>query len=242
MKSRQPKYRDAEQREAHPLLLDCPSCHSFISEENIHKEKSIATCGYCDHVFQLDDDTYWDPFGPAMANQPAGIEVLRLKSMLSIQVKHASSKDKAELAFMGFFALMWNAALGAFIWNAASSGIWVVLLFASIHLIAGITMLWNFLSGVFNNTTIDVTERAIVIKTKPFSLPGRRELHIPSHEVKQLFVKSTKRKSQGSGFGLYLQMRDGKKKLLVAGLDRSTLTYLEREVEQQLGIKDRPVR
>ena len=112
MRSQKPiMHKETQEATKQPLLLDCPACHSFISQADINEDKSIASCGHCDHVFQLDDAQYWDPFGPPPSAQPDGIEVLRLRSMIELRIRHYQNVDKKELGFIGIFSLLWNAAL-----------------------------------------------------------------------------------------------------------------------------------
>ncbi|NND08180.1 MAG: hypothetical protein HKN87_17505 [Saprospiraceae bacterium] len=241
MKAQKSAYGQVGMGVDQPLLLDCPACHSFISQGDINEQKSIASCSHCDHVFQIDDAENWDPFGPSLSAQPTGIEVLRLRSMLELRIKHLQSVDRKELGFLAFFSLLWNGALLPFVFNIISSGTWILLLFISVHLVAGISMLWYLLTSIFNTTSIDVTKQQVRISTSPITLPGTNEVIIQTPEIDQLFVSTTKTNSPGGNYGLYLLMKNGKKIKLLDKLNRTTLMQIEQEIEKYLEISDRPV-
>lgn len=245
-RQRQANYQKAEGDAVAPTLLDCPVCRSFISEKDLNKKTGIAKCNHCDHVFSYEEDGYWDPFGLPAETQPSGLEVLRLPSFTEMHIRHVSSKPLADKGFLIFFTLMWNVMLIPFIYNIIQSGELFPLAFISLHLFAGVSMLWNLLGTLFNQTSVEVSERALIVRTTPFVLPSKREVEIPASDLSQLYVSRSKTKKKGpnsaSGLSLYALTESGKKHLLLSGLDRRTLHFIEHEVERYLDIEDRVVR
>ncbi len=240
------KYKEAAGlKDKDPTLMDCPVCHSFLSASDVNMEKGMAKCGHCNHVFSFEEDGYWDPFGLPTDTQPSGLEVLRLQSLLEIKLRHFSNQPKGGFGFVFLFTILWNAALLPFLYTIISSGQIHFLLFISIHLIAGLSMLWNVLGTIFNESTVEVTSHSLKVITKPFAWFGRGNIEIPASDIAQLYVSRTKNRKKtpnsDSGLSLYVLTKKGKHHLLLSGLDRKTLHYIEKEIEHYLKIEDRKV-
>lgn len=245
-KQPQQKYKEAiGSKIKDPMLLDCPVCHSFLSASDVNMEKGMAKCSHCDHVFSFEEDGYWDPFGLPTDTQPTGLEVLRLQSLLEIKLRHFSNKPKGGFGFVFLFTLLWNAALLPFLYTIIASGQIYFLLFISVHLIAGLSMLWNVLGTIFNESTIEVTRHSLKVITKPFAWFGRGIKEIPASDITQLYVSRTKNRNKtpnsDSGLSLYVQTKKGKHHLLLSGLDKKTLHYIEKEIEHYMKIEDRKI-
>ncbi len=225
------------------LLLDCPECNSFISAQDVDIEHGRAKCSHCDHVFSFEEAKQSDPIAPPDHTQPAGLDVLRLRSMLDIQIRHLHAFDNRGFGFVMFFTLLWNAALLPFLFYIFSSGQIYLLLFISMHLFAGIYLISDVLGKLFNKTSIEVDPRQIRVTTGPVVLPGQKEKILETSKIEQLFVTRTKgqRKPGVANFTLSALLKNGRKVALIKGLDRPTLRYVEQEVERYLKIEDRKV-
>ncbi len=245
-KQSQEQYKKAsEVKEKEPTLLDCPVCHSFLSSSDVNMEKGMAKCSHCNHVFSFEEDGYWDPFGLPTDTQPTGLEVLRLQSLLEIKLRHYSNKNKGGFGFIFLFTILWNAALLPFLYIIISSGQIHFLLFISIHLLAGLSMLWNVLGTIFNESIVEVTSHSLKVVTKPFPWFRRGNIEVSTSEIEQLYVSRTKSEkktlSNDSGLSLYVLTKKGTRHLLLSGLDKKTLHYIEKEIEHYLKIEDRKV-
>ena len=243
MSRQREKYVRPKITEEMPPLLDCPQCHSFIGADSVNTQKHIAKCTHCDHVFNYETESHWDPFGPPLETQPDGIEILRLQSLLELRIKHRQSTDKIGTIFTLGFSVLWNLLLMPFVFFILSSGQWMLLLFISLHLFAGVSMLWRVLSQLFNTSTIEVNRDRLSIETLPFAWLGNRSKDIPVNQVKQLFVSRSKAKNSKAGpsYSLHVLLKSGKRVLLLSGLDRKTLMYLEAQIEHYMQIEDYPV-
>ena len=219
-----------------PILLDCPICHSFISEKDLLEDKKRAKCGHCDHVFSFEEDGYWDPFGLPTETQPAGLELLRLPSFLEFKVSHRhSSKDIWPLIF---FTLFWNIFIIAFVIGLLASGDIAEIPVISVHFIAGLFLLWKVFAKLFNETTIHIDKDQIRIETTPFKI-WKRVVTIETDLVEKLYVKTNKRMSKGRvkiDHSLHARLKNGDKIDLMNDLDQKTLFYLEKEIERYLKI------
>ena len=223
-----------------PTLLDCPQCHSFIASDHINEDKQIAKCGHCDHVFDYKTEGYWDPFGPPLETQPEGLEVLRLQSLLELRLKHRHHVDRLGTFSTLAFSLLWNIMLLPFIFFVITSGQWYILFFISLHLFVGASLLWHVLGNLFNETTIEVSSQNLILQTTPFAGIKSRKRIIPSDQIDQLFVSRSKsnRPKTGPNLALRVRLHSGKTIELVTGLDKKTLQFLERQVEDYLGIEN----
>ena len=234
------EYQEKNLSKDHPLLLDCPQCHSFISGPDLNKEKGIAKCSHCNYVFSFDEAIENDPIGAPYEMYPESLEILKLDSLLEFKINHLKAREGKGLGFLIFFALMWNIMLLPFLFFIFSSGQWYLLLFISAHLFAGLYMIQDILSTLFNTTTVEVTRSDLTISTTPFALPGQREKVISSDTINQLFVKrgNLKKPASTTRYNLYASLKNGKKILLVPSLNYETLKFLENEIEKYLGIKN----
>jgi len=222
-----------------PTLLDCPSCNHFIGSHEVHMEKGIAKCTNCDHVFSFEEFVEEDPIGTVSgAGQSEGVEILRLKSLLEIRVNHYKARGTS-LGMPIFFTLLWNVMLLPFIFSIVASGQWHILLFISLHLFAGISMLRSTLSSIFNRTTIDVTEKGIRIVTKPFGKWGAADQFYDRANIKGFSVGRSGKNFKTSGTSaLIMHLSNGKKVHILNGIDKTLLQKLDGEIENYLGISN----
>lgn len=219
-------------------LLDCPSCHHFIGSHEVHMDKGIAKCTNCDHVFSFEDYLEDDPIGASdYGILPEGIELLKLKSLLEIRVNHWQARGSSVLAPL-FFALLWNVMLLPFLFFIISSGQWFILLFMSMHLFAGVSMLRGVLGTVFNRSMIDVTEAGVRVKTKPFGHIGERDKFYDRQNISHFSVGRAKKTFKTTGSqALILHLTNGKKVHFLDGLDKTTLRYIESMIERHYKIQ-----
>lgn len=221
------------------ILLDCPHCHSFISEKNLDASKKIAKCSYCDHVFSFDKEGYWDPFGLPTETQPLGLEMLRLPSFLEFKIDHYRT-NTGIWPLIGF-TFIWNLLLLFFIVPLLLSKQFDQLPFISVHLLAGLFMMWKVFAALFNRSNVHIDSHNICLATKPFKILNRSKC-IPTSEVKQLSVESIRTvNSKGHtqmNHVLFLHKQSGDKIKLLEALDVKTLYYLEKEIERFLEIED----
>ncbi len=201
-------------------------------------DKGIAKCSNCNHVFSFEEFMEEDPIGSSAAEDLyEGVEVLRLRSLLEIRVNHYQARG-GSLGMPIFFTMLWNVMLLPFIFSIVASGQWHILLFISLHLFAGLTMLRSTLSSIFNRSTIDVTQQGIRIKTKPFGKWGAADQYFDRASIKHFSVgRSAKHFKTGGSMALIMHLTNGKKVPLLTGVDKASLQYLDEEIEKYLGIK-----
>jgi len=98
-----------------------------------------------------------------------------------------------------------------------------------------------------NHTDIYVTDSEISISNnKPIKNPFLKDRVIPSKDIKQLYV-SRYVSSRTNGvpnyaYALYAITKNGRRQLLLRGMNKETQLYIEQEIEQFLDIDDERVR
>lgn len=233
------KFRVATQEKYHHLLT-CPNCNFFVAAKDINIKKTIAKCENCNHIFSFEDDFDFREGRPEMLI-PAGMEVLKLRSELDIEVKW----NKSIQPMMVVFTLMWNILLLPFVISGLMAGQAQILLFAGAHIAVGLSLLYGILAKLFNKTNISVTQRKIEISTSPFPTPGKSKVEIAADELEQLYVNryvsSTTNGVANYAYGLYAIHKNGSKFPLVKGLNKESQLYLEQEIERYLDIIDTQV-
>ncbi|MCB0686521.1 MAG: hypothetical protein KDC53_08350 [Saprospiraceae bacterium] len=225
-----------------PVLIDCPQCHSFISEEDLDKKNKLAKCNHCNHVFSYDDQDYWDPFGLPMVTQPEGLEVLRLPTFMEIKIDHYRTSRQSFWPLL-LMTIFWNGILSIFIFNGLSSGNYTTLLFTSVHLLVGLFLIGNVLGTIFNHTDIYVDQQQICISIGPITLRQKRKCFAVEN-ITQLLVKRTEsvntKGQRKISHSLLAKTNNGKTYTLLEYLDHKTLVFLEKEIEYYLKIEDMP--
>ena len=89
------------------VLLDCPSCSSFIPAQNVNIDKNLAKCDHCDHTFAMDNEIFNDPIGK-FVESPPGLDVLKLSSGLDAVMSRRQQTDKSRIFPIVFFAGIWK--------------------------------------------------------------------------------------------------------------------------------------
>ena len=225
------------------IQLQCPNCASQIKSEDINLPQLLAKCWSCHTVFSFEGSVASaERNRPQIVTMPPGIEAFSLLSELSIQI----SWRKSASGFLIFFTIFWNAVLIPFIAIAIATGEWVILLFISLHLFVGISLLYWMIAVLLNTTYITVNQREITIEHKPIAVPFYPNRLMPVEEVEQLFTeKYVNGRTNGQpnfAFSLKAIKKNHEHIPLVKGLKSyEQALYVEQQVERFLNIKDRAV-
>jgi hypothetical protein len=147
--------------------------------------------------------------------------------------------------FLLFFCLMWNGMLISFygILFAAGSPP-MLLLFPSLHVMAGAFITYFTLAGFVNRTTFTIEADHLTVRHGP--LPWRGNVDVSTASLTQLFcTEQVSRSRNGTTvrYGVDAVLKDGRHLKLASGLDaREQALYIEQSIEKHLGIQDRRVR
>jgi hypothetical protein len=236
-----------EERKHH--LLTCPNCNHFISAIDINIDKTIAKCNNCSHVFDFSNDFDLNSeqfeYGRPGMMIPDGLEVLRLRSELDIEINWFRAAKKSGMAFLIFFTIVWNLILLPFVLTAILAGQIEILFFTSLHLAVGLGLIYKLATLFLNTSRVIVDDQYIEFETRPLRLPWTKRKRYKTQDVTQLYVtKYVSSRTNGVAnyaYGLYAIMKGGKKVKLLDQMNLETQMYLEQEIERFLKIKDQSV-
>jgi hypothetical protein len=149
-----------------------------------------------------------------------------------------------------FFAIAWDAFLvGWYAVAFSKDGVGafdiVAFLFPIGHVAAGVGITYSVIAGLLNSTRIEVRSGRIIVKHGP--VPWRGNLDRSTGDVDQLYVVRRARQSNRNSAitGMYDVMavsRDRTGFPLVRSLPTVDIArYIERTIEQRLGLENRPV-
>ncbi len=171
--------------------LSCVTCGQLILAEDVNLQNMVAKCRNCNAVFSfapansdLSKSSILETVQALMkeANREEGGTLQRPNDGRKIEMPKGviTERDFGELRFIipwrntrrwGFFLLftiVWNAILTPFIITGIATGEWRILLFASIHILVGVSFLMYTLGLMFNKTSIVVTSQGLTSKTDRF--------------------------------------------------------------------------
>lgn len=247
--STQPLHKQKVKLKSSSLLeIDCPSCGVPVHPQHININKSLGKCDSCDNIFSFDRDEFFlddRPGRPEMI-MPEGTDVLPLSDSLDIRINWFKSHSKSGFGFLTFFTLMWNGMIGFMASQALASGAAIALAGMSLHIIAGMVMLYWLLSVLINKTDIIVKQDEIRISQSPLKNPFKKDRVIKASDLKQLYVtkyvKSTTNGEPNYAYALYAIRNNGRKVKVIDGMNKETQLYLEQEIERFLRLPDESVR
>jgi hypothetical protein len=226
--------------------------------------RMVAKCRACQAVFAFDSQ-----LRPAQAEavqaparalaplmevpMPAGIELQRDASVAPASGDYRTSPGgpgrlrivrrwyTPQHLFMLFFAIAWNSFMVVWITGALSSGAGIgPILFSTAHVAVGVWVAYTALTGLFNRTVIEVDRGVLSVRHGPIPARGNRDIALS--DLRQLFtIESTGNKGARS-YELHAIVSNGPTVTLAKGLtDSRQALYLERTIEDHVGIEDQPV-
>jgi hypothetical protein len=233
------QYQELNFNERDHALLTCPKCDHLISGADINIEKTIAKCSNCHHVFGFSHNSKIGGLVPELI-APEGIEVLKLRSGLDLNLDWKKTTSKGGKSFLLAFTFLWNLILLPFVLTIVLSGNWSILLFISLHLAVGLGLLWYMAAIYLNRTSINLSRNHMRIRTVPIRIPFSKSGDYELSDIKQFYVsKYTASTSNGVpnyAYALYAIMNNGDKVSMLRGMNRETQHYIEKELETFLGI------
>jgi len=207
--------------------IDCPSCKEQVSADNLDLGKGVAKCSGCHIIFPIEEaiqaitTSNQDPKQEVL--QPEGIEIFEYRNELELVVnQYTTGWDITRMIVIPFFFFM---TLGIYAEGAASS--WL-------PISAAILSLWTFWIG-FNRKRkkifININQETIDIQWRPKGL--KKDKSFARDSIEQSYVKED---------GLFMILDDfGEKRhiqLFSQLLNKAKAHYIERTIENHLGIKD----
>jgi hypothetical protein len=146
--------------------------------------------------------------------------------------------------FLAFFCLIWFGFL-AFWYKQAieQNASWSMLAFPLIHLAAGVVIAYTTLAGFLNSTTVTVGQGKLAIHHSPLPWPGNKE--VQTTEIVQIYCEERLIRSRNGTrveYRLSAISHDDRKIKLLGRLNESDQArFLERKIEEYLGIENKHV-
>lgn len=249
--------------------VTCISCGAAIPAEDVNLDNMVAKCRQCNAVFSFmpskpdgsgsgfeaaykaamgeinfqGSSSLQRPTDGSRVEMPKGVIVERDFSELRFLIPWRSTR---RWGFFLIFTIVWNAILTPFIIIGVSTGEWKILLFASLHIIVGVSFLLYTLGLLLNTTRIIVTSQGIEIKNGPVPIPFNPNRFMATSEIEQLFVEEyVPSKTNGRPdytYAVTALTKVSDRQRLVGGFSKPGYAlYLEQEMETFLNIKDKPV-
>lgn len=225
------------------MRLTCEDCGAEIAAADIELTTLLAKCQACDAVFSFAAQVGQLP-APVPRERPAiplpkGIESSREgKGMLLRRSWFSWS-----VIPLAAFTVFWNAFMVVWFGISISQGLWPMALFGTLHGAVGLGMLYVVLLTLFEVTKVEIQEGRLRITHGPLPYFGNQSLDV--REIDQIYSKRQLGRRDDSfnvAFEVHAVLADRRHVKLVGGLeDSAQALYLEQELEDFLGLEDRPV-
>ena len=240
-------------REDFVLEITCPDCHRAVDADDVNINNLIGKCSNCDSVFSIADQLG----GLISDNQPSGFASVERPPIakpdkvtidnngVTLSINYSWSNTATKI-FLTFFCAFWDIFMIVWFAIAISSEEWAMAAFGIIHGLVGVGITYTCVAMWVNSTFIRVDATEINIRHEPLPWPGAMSLN-PS-ELEQLYTVESVSSSRNSSsvsysYELHGHLKKGQRRKLVSGLDNvDQCLYLEQQIEDFLGIEDRPER
>lgn len=233
------------------MNLRCKRCEAPISKENINPHTGVATCDVCYAVF---------PAGPAAdikqnpttnKTNPQPPIPIPIPDGWSIR-KHNATLEMTYRWFKGYYVLfLLLAAVWIFFrWMDHTPSTHIGYTWMMVGM--GTFFMYWILAGLLNTTTVQVGAGVLSINHSPVPWFGGCE--ISTSHIKQLYckeqhyVRTYRNKNRPpthvnrTRYSLHAVLKTGSEKVLIKNVeDALQVLFLEREIEDHLGIQDKPV-
>lgn len=245
------------------MAIICTRCHGPVVAKDVNLNTALGRCRACAHVFDVRPQVQAE--GGALAlpeprrplvTRPAEIRVIEAPGEggeggyrgaytppgeLVIERRWRSTKVYGLVVFCVF----WDGFL--VFWYSRPEISLQASLFTLFHVAIGGYMTYMALALLFNRTTIRATPREIAVRHGPLPWPGSKVVGV--QDVEQLYCESVgpsrfgfQSESREPTFQVSAVLRDGRKLPLVRGLpEPDQALFIERRLEEHLGIDDAPV-
>ncbi len=145
---------------------------------------------------------------------------------------------------LAVFALFWDGFL--VFWYSvafAQDAPWIMFAFPLLHVSVGVGLTYSALAGFYNKTIVTVGMGRLSIQHTPLPWPGNRT--IQAADLVQLYSEERLTRSNNvtrMTYQLSAISNQNKKIKLLSGLNSTDeVRFFEHQIEEQLGIQDRPV-
>lgn len=225
------------------MKLHCPDCGQKIPASDINLSTELARCPACDAVFSfrgaLEGERRSGPQQAAAVPRPRRMHVEDAGPELRIWWRWF----RPGFLFYAVFCVLWDGFLYFWYSKALSSPNpdTAALVFPVVHVLVGVALTYYTLCGFFNRTVVSVAHE-LRVEHKP--LPWRGVRGIPIGKIRGLYVRLRGNWDKDRPGILYelRAMLDDDTSVTLMKLDEPDEAYfLEKTLEQRLGLPDEPV-
>lgn len=235
------------------MIVVCSHCNETIAAKDINLTTALARCRPCNHVFDVRSQVQGalEPVERRpMLVRPATIRVLEgtpaepgyrgayaPSGELVIERRWLSDQTFLMLAFCVF----WDGFL--FFWYTRPDLTLGAALFPLLHVGVGVYLTYSTLAQLCNKTVIRATSSEISIRHSPLPWTGVKA--VAAQDIERLYCETVTRSDEGGkseSFKVNAVLRYGGKLTLLSGLpERDQAVFIERRLEDHLGLSDAPV-
>lgn len=216
-----------------PRMPSCSACGAGLPPSAISQHLGAARCPACRALVDLGAPPPQPP--PPV---PAGWLADFSPGATLVQWRWFT----AATVFLLFFSILWNGLLLVMAFSASKGFTEPQNLLVGVvvpHVWAGVVLAYVSVAQLLNRTTVRLEHGLLSISHAPLWWPGRRVLD--ARELAQLFVVEQRGGRGRIRYQLGALLRDGKRLALLTVDSAEQAHFLERRLEQALGIVDQPV-
>lgn len=213
----------------------CPRCRAPLPVSAISTALEVARCPSCETVIDLRASAKSSALA---APTPERWEVTGTGPDLSIRWRWF----RASSLFLIPFALFWNGILVTMAAGVSEGFRHPERLLVGLvvpHVWVGVGLAYACVANLLNSTTITSRFGRLTVKVGP--LPWRGNRAFDANDLSQLFVVERRGNRGATTFDVCAVTRDGRRQQLVNLPQPDQAAFVERRVEQALGVVDRPV-
>ena len=224
----------------------CRNCGAGLQADGIDTSLGIVTCSHCGSLHDITEDAPRESTASETVKPTAKPKRVPVELPAKFKVKRASGGMEVTWPVGNIFqALIISVMAGAFGYAALTSGFLLLL-------IASVGLFYFAAALVFNEHRIRVDKARLEVTQGP--LPWRGSKKLDASDIVQLYTTEYEKRTQsGNGGGRRgnIQKRyrlsantrkNDRASTILSGLgDPRQALWLEREIEQVLGISDKPV-
>ena len=215
-------------------LISCPKCNCETPAANIDLLDKLAKCDNCNAIFSIKDrvvELQSDTSSEEIA-KPVGVDILEYNGQLELTLNQPTSiLHILSVSLSPLLALMF---LGLFAGKGISLLIYVSMAFAFAFAYSLVSLIRYKRNKIF----VTVTKKDLAIEYRPKNFINDK--FYSSKKIEQLFVKKD---TNGLTLQMVINEAEGQKtqKLIGRFTDITKAKYIEQEIEQFLGIKNKKV-
>ncbi|CAM2007804.1 hypothetical protein [Acanthopleuribacter pedis] len=213
-------------------FISCKSCSAPIPGDQIEPARRIAHCTACGAVFLIHAEH--SPSAKSVANVEIHLKEDHLKVVRRWYRPH--------MWLYLMMAISWSGVVAGFqLMQLGGGRLWTAVMV--VNVLFAVILFYGSLAGLLNRTRI-LVGRGRLIK-RHFPVPWHGKLKLGTDQIDQFFCTEGREFRQGRAYPVYqlnVFLNSGVRVPILRNVSSlETILFLENQIEQFLGIEDRPV-